>query len=490
MTTTILDKNQILKEKFGYDSFRGRQADVIDSVLSGKDTVCIAPTGAGKSLNFQVPSLMLDGLTIVVSPLIALMKDQVDTLVSKGLPSTFINSSLGQSDYSERLNMVIAGKFKILYVSPERFSNSSFMGAMSTVNVSLFAIDECHCVSQWGHDFRPDYLRLAKAINAFNRPPVIALTATATPEVREDVVKQLELREPNVFVSGFERENLTLGVEFSARKEMKFYRVMKDAKKWETGIIYCSTRRNVEALSRYFKSNKIKHVSYHGGMKEDDRNEIQNKFMSGNYPVVIATNAFGMGIDRSDLRFVTHLDIPGSVEAYYQEAGRAGRDGLLSHCRLLYDASSVATQQFFIDGANPTRDIVQKTYDKIIFLCGVGSINMTVEEISEELSGEVRNGMAVGGALKLLDRHKGIRRWYESGRRGYFTAVNYPIKKIEDFNIDFASLNAKRMRDYDRLDEVKAYAENYNQCRQGFILDYFGEKSRNCGRCDVCESKK
>lgn len=487
MTTLLTpDKFQILKDCFGYSSFRGKQAEAIDSVVAGRDVLLLAPTGQGKSAAFQIPALMLDGVTVVVSPLIALMLDQVNSLTAKGIPATFINSSLGQVDYNERMEMIRAGEYKLVYVAPERFGNDKFMEMMSAVKVSLFAVDESHAISQWGFDFRPDYARLGPAAKKLGRPTIIAVTATATPHVRQDIIKQLDLQNVNLLVSGFERPNLTLGVEPVSGKETKLYRCIQEVRRFQTGIIYCATRKNVEIVSERLKANGIKHVAYHGGMKDEDRTKIQNKFMAGDAPVVVATNAFGMGIDRADLRFVMHYDIPGSVEAAYQELGRAGRDGLPSQCTMLYDASSVATQQFFIDGNNPSRDVVQATYNMVQRLCGSGSINMPVDQIADLLRREVKNGMAVGGALKLLERSKGIRRWYESGSRAYHTAVLQPVKTLDELKIDFPSLDAKRIRDYQRLNEVVTYAEEFRRCRQGFILDYFGEEFRKCGRCDIC----
>ena len=476
----------VLKAKFGHDGFRGRQSDVINSTLSGRDTLCVSPTASGKSLNFQLPSLMLDGITIVVSPLIALMKDQVDSLCAKGLPATFINSSLGQSEYNERMDMVRAGEFKLLYVAPERFGNERFMEMMAPVRVSLFAADECHCISKDGYDFRPDYLKLGPAAKKLGRPTIIALTATATPEIRKDVIKQLDLQNPNIFVSGFERPNLTLSVESAAGKETKLYRVLMEIKRFQRGIVYCATRKNVEMVTERLKANKISCLQYHGGMKDEDRTRLQGEFMSGKAPVAVATNAFGMGIDRGDLNFIIHFDIPGSVEAYYQEAGRCARNGQPGTCTLLYDTASVSTQRWFIDGNNPGRDIVQATYNLVQRLCGTGSINMPVDQIAEMVK-DVRNGMAVGAALKLLERSRGIRRWYEKGSRAYHTDVVHPIQPLDKLGIDFPALDAKRIRDYQRLNEVVSYAENFRKCRQGFILDYFGEDYRKCGRCDLCK---
>ena len=489
MTTLLApDKFQILKDCFGYSSFRGKQAEAIDSVMAGRDTILIMPTSGGKSLVMQIPALMLDGVTIIVSPLIALMKDQVDALQAKGLPATFINSSLSQADYNERMDMIRAGEYKMVYVAPERFGNDGFMEMMAAVRVSLLAADELHCVSQMGHSFRPDYLRIGAAAKKLGRPTLLGLTATATPDVRKDCIKQLDMHDPKVFVDGFERPNLSLSVESVSGDETKFYRCIQEVKRHKTGIVYCSTRKNVELVAGRFKTNGIPHVAYHGGMKDEDRTAIQNKFMRGDAPVVVATNAFGMGIDRPDLRFVIHFDIPGSVESLFQEAGRAGRDGLPSSCTLLYDLKSVRTQRFFLEGQNPGRDIVESVYWTVQQLCQSGPINRTVEDIGEKTSG-VKNPMAVGGALTLLTKHGAVRRWYQKGSRAYWMDVIQPIRTMEQLKIDFGMLYAKYKRDEQRLNEVITYAEQYRQCRQGFILDYFGEEFRKCGRCDICKGR-
>jgi ATP-dependent DNA helicase RecQ len=488
ITASTLDKHQILKQAFGYDSFRGKQAEAIDAVLAGHDCLTIFPTGSGKSLCFQIPALMLEGVTVVVSPLIALMLDQVNALQAKGIPATFINSSLSQADYSERMDMIRAGEYKLVYVAPERFSNEKFMEMMTPVKVSLFACDELHCISKDGHDFRPDYLKLGPAAKKLGRPRIIGLTATATPEVRRDCIKQLDLQNPKLFVDGFERPNLTFSVEPVSGEETKLSRVIQKAKKGKTGIVYCSTHKNVEMVYGRLKINGIKCLAYHGGMKDDDRTRVQNQFMQGDAPVVVATNAFGMGIDRSDLRFIIHFDIPGSVEALYQESGRGGRDGQPSDCLLLYDNKSVRTQEFFIAGANPTRDIIQSTYSTIQRLCSYGSIHMSVDTIAEYAK-QVRNPIAIGGALKILERQGAISRWYESGSRTYHTALLQPVRDLDDLGIDFSALDVKRMRDTERLNKVVQYAQEYRQCRQGYILGYFGETYRKCGRCDICKGK-
>jgi ATP-dependent DNA helicase RecQ len=344
-----LTPQAVLERHFGFRKFLDGQEHVIRSVLAGDDILVVLPTGGGKSLCYQLPALLLDGITVVVSPLIALMKDQVDGLTARDIPATFINSSLNDSELDYRIMRMMRGEFRLVYIAPERFKSARFVSALSSLPIALFAIDEAHCISQWGHDFRPDYLRLKHALRAIGRPPVIALTATATPEVRADIITQLALvqsgrRPPNIFVTGFARHNLAVTVTRVQNNREKMERVLSAIRAGQNGIVYCATRKNVERRFRELRDLGIECVAYHGGMTDEQRTRAQTKFMSGTVPVAVATNAFGMGIDRSDLRFILHYDIPGSVEAYYQEAGRAGRDGEPAQCELLFNYAYIRTQ--------------------------------------------------------------------------------------------------------------------------------------------------
>ena len=465
----------------------------MEAIVAGRDAVVVMPTGGGKSLCYQLPAMFLDGITVVVSPLIALMKDQVDGMVTRKIPATFINSSLSQSEMDDRIERMKRGEYRLLYVAPERFKSERFVAARAPLSIALFAIDEAHCISQWGHDFRPDYLRLKWALKDLGQPQVAALTATATPEVRDDIIEQLSLgkfgrQPPEVFVSGFARHNLTLAVTHTANKAEKLERIFDTIREMKTGIVYCATRKNVEKVYEHLVEKRVSAAYYHGGMSEDQRTKAQDKFMSGRCPVAVATNAFGMGVDRSDLRFVTHYDIPGSVEAYYQEAGRAGRDGEPSRCELLFNYADVRTQEFFVDGANPTREIITSLHLALLRLCKHGPVEMPMSEIAEHVKA-AKNDMAVGSALHLLERGGFIARDYRQGSRTYTTRLVEPVKRLDDLTLDFERLDAKRQRDMAKLWRMIDYVDCHG-CRHGYILNYFGETDapQHCSACDNCGS--
>jgi ATP-dependent DNA helicase RecQ len=480
--------HQLLEKHFGFREFLEGQERVVESILAGDDALVIMPTGGGKSLCYQLPALALDGITVVVSPLIALMKDQVDSLTEKGIAATVINSSLAQSEIDARIAGMSQSEFRLVYIAPERFKSEKFVRALAPLSIALFAVDEAHCISQWGHDFRPDYIRLKWALKELGQPQVVALTATATPEVRADIIEQLALgkfgrQEPRVFVTGFARHNLTLTVAHCKGKAAKLARITETIRKLKTGIVYCATRKHVEKVAAELG---MPCIAYHGAMTPEQRNKAQTKFMNGDCAVAVATNAFGMGIDRADLRFVIHFDIPGSVEAYYQEAGRAGRDGEPARCEMLYNYADVRTQEFFIDGANPTREIIAGLYHALLRLCKKGGVEMPMTEIAAHVPG-TKNDMAIGSAVYLLERARFIHRDYRSGSRTYTTSLVEPVKPLEELEIDFERLAKKRQRDLGKLHRIIEYAD-HRGCRHHFILDYFGdaEASEHCVVCDNC----
>lgn len=346
---TNTDKYAVLKQYFGYDSFRDGQETLIDSIISGRDTVGVMPTGAGKSLCYQIPALMLPGVTLVVSPLISLMKDQVAALKQAGVAAAYINSSLTQRQLDMALDNAAAGKYRIIYVTPERLETQRFINLSQRMRISLIAVDEAHCISQWGQDFRPSYLAIPDYIDKLPvRPRVCAFTATATLRVRGDISKIMRLRDPFMCVTGFDRPNLYYRVVQPKSKKAELLALMNDYR-GRSGIIYCATRKDVEAVHDMLLMEGYPVTRYHAGLSDAERLRNQEAFQRDEAPIMVATNAFGMGIDKSDVRYVVHFSMPGDLESYYQEAGRAGRDGDSAECTLLYGKQDIFTQRFFIE---------------------------------------------------------------------------------------------------------------------------------------------
>lgn len=356
---------QILQKFYGYEDFRPGQKKVVESLLNKNDTVAIMPTGAGKSICFQIPALLFEGITLVISPLISLMKDQVDSLRQLGIAAVYINSSVSKAQLYKDLQDISAGFYKIIYIAPERLTSEYLPNSFENLNISMVAVDEAHCLSQWGHDFRPSYRNILNFTNSLRIKPIIsAFTATATPEVKTDIINLLGLKQPNVFVTGFDRPNLYFSV---LRGEVKDKFVIDYVKKHqdEAGIIYVGTRKDVDALQVLLEIKGVKAGRYHAGMTDEERNQMQEDFLYDNLSVMVATNAFGMGIDKPNVRYVIHYNMPKNMEAYYQEAGRAGRDGLSGNCILLYSPQDTQLQKFLISKSTESEIRQQLEYKRL-----------------------------------------------------------------------------------------------------------------------------
>ncbi len=400
-----------LQSHFGYSGFRPGQWEIISSVLEGRNTLAVLPTGGGKSICYQIPALLSSKLTIVVSPLIALMKDQVDALQRARIRATAIHSYIDFRDALNRLENARHGMYDLLYIAPERFESQTFLEHIRHIPVGLLAIDEAHCISEWGHNFRPSYRRLKDAVQYIGSPTVLALTATATPDVRQDIIVQLGMQQSSVIVRGFDRPNLAFKVARDVKK--KSY-ILDVCMKGQPAIVYAGTRKTVEDIASYLQQHGIEAAAYHAGLPDSARQEAQNGFIRNDIRVMAATNAFGMGIDKPDVRFVIHYDMPSTIEQYYQEAGRAGRDGLPAECILLHTSSDRSLPEFFINSSFPDRSLVQEVYASLHQTAGTregqeyrGVLPLTASTIAAQLS--VTNESAVNGALRLLEEQGFIR---------------------------------------------------------------------------------
>lgn len=359
------DKLSVLKDYFGHDSFRDGQEPIVDALLDGRDALCIMPTGAGKSMCYQIPALLFDGVTIVVSPLISLMKDQVGSLVQSGVPAAYINSSLSYPQFLRVLSNVEHGKYKIIYVAPERLLTDGFLDACKRIKISMVAVDEAHCVSQWGQDFRPSYLKIISFVESLaNRPIVGAFTATATNDVKEDIKKILRLENPFEITTGFDRPNLFFGVIKSSSKDEKLIDLIRERGD-RSGIVYCATRKNVESVCELLCNNGFSAARYHAGLDEYERRKNQEDFVFDRKNIMVATNAFGMGIDKSNVTYVIHYNMPKNIESYYQEAGRAGRDGGEADCILLYSPKDVRLNRFMIENSEGNDELTIEENEQI-----------------------------------------------------------------------------------------------------------------------------
>ncbi len=484
------DADAALEEIFGFPAFREGQREVIDTVLSGQDTVVVMPTGSGKSLCYMLPACVIEGLVVVVSPLIALMKDQTEALEEFGIPATCIHSGLSLPEQEERLTALRLGVYKVVLVAPERFKSGRFTRAIEGLPVGLFAIDEAHCISSWGHDFRPDYLVLDEVRRQLGEPTTMALTATATPAVQRDIAAQLELEDPKIVVSGFRRPNLFFEVAQTRSEQEKFDRIQAALGQVDDGsaLVYCATRKQVEKVCRRLEQAGLHPLPYHGGLPDARRDEVQDAFMASDAPLLVATNAFGMGVDKSDVRLIAHFNIPGSVEAYYQEAGRAGRDGEPATCMLLFNYADRGIHDFFTENSYPDQSVVLRLW-KTLSQYGVGTHPLDADMLADFLSrggGGRVHSWAVQSALRLLERGGHVDSGLRDGRP--WLAV-LDLSRDRDLRIDFDELDRRRKIATDHLRDVIRYAQTA-ECRQVFLIRYFSDRGatiEECGYCDRCQ---
>ncbi|MBE7556859.1 MAG: RecQ family ATP-dependent DNA helicase [Anaerolineales bacterium] len=466
----MLTPHQALQQYFGFDQFREGQEAAVQRILNGLHTLLVMPTGSGKSLTYQLPALLLPGLTLVISPLIALMKDQVESLTEAGLPATYINSSLPPQEANQRTRAVLEGHVKLLYIAPERLRSRDFTRALARVKVSLLAVDEAHCISQWGHDFRPDYLQIGPIWQAMGQPTLLATTATATPAVQKDIVKLLGLANPQTIVTGFNRPNLTFRVKFTPDARTKLQTLPALLSKSEGSIIiYTATRRNADEVADFIRSAVGSPArAYHAGLDRYQRDQVQNDFMADRLKVVVATNAFGMGVDKADVRAVIHYNLPATVEAYYQEAGRAGRDGLPAECLLLFAPDDQGLQEWLINSDTPAYEDLHQIYGLLSHAANDGEVYAAPHELAESTG---LHPVKIRVTLSELELAGAIFHLGDQGGYGRWKVLPLAGRALEE-RAEAIEKRAKIRRQL--LDRIVHYAQ-LTTCRREFLLAYFGD---------------
>ncbi len=482
-------------ERFGFSSLRAGQADVITDIFAGRPVIAVMPTGAGKSLCYQLPAVVLGergGVTLVVSPLIALMKDQVDALRNRGIAACALTSAAGADEQREILDGIRGGKYTLVYVAPERFRSPRFVEALraSAGRIALVAIDEAHCISEWGHDFRPDYRRLGQVITDLKPPRLAAFTATATPEVRQDIAAQLGLQDFRLHVRGFDRPNLYYAVHKAGGPADKTEQLAELVRMREGGValVYACTRKNAEQYAIALRQAGMRSRVYHAGLEDEVRNKAQDVFMAGGLDVIVATNAFGMGVDKSDIRLVVHADIPRSPEAYYQEAGRGGRDGKPTRCVLLFNHGDIRLQEFLIDASFPSAELLRALWKLLREDPKLGRLTNNDEDLEKRLKPFLPgspSGATLSSAIRILERHGMLTRDDVQLAASRPAPGQFPPFDVESLQrrADVERAKLRTMIDY-------AY---YPRCRRQYVLEYFGDedwasRDRRCGACDNCEA--
>jgi len=475
----INEAKDVLKQNFGHSEFRGDQEGVLQSVFAGQSALVLMPTGMGKSLCYQLPALMLEGPTVVISPLIALMQDQVDKALAHGLRATYLSSTLTREERLARYEKIGRGEFQLIYVTPERFRKPEFLSVIDKLKIALLAVDEAHCISQWGHDFRPDYSRLGEFRELLGNPVTLALTATATAAVQKDILRELRIEDAPTFHSGIERPNLAINVHEIYGIDEKV-RGIVGLRHLNPGpaIIYFSLIQTLYKVSGELARLNIRHTMYHGQLEARDRKRNQRAFIEGQSDLILATPAFGLGVDKKDVRLLMHAETPNSIEAYYQEVGRSGRDGLPSECHLFYDQEDVSIQMEFIKWANPEPDFVLKVY-RLIESGGPGLADEGNDYLRAQMNFYNKRDYRVETAINLLERWGCLKP--DSSKFG-FAAVQEPT--IEQLDVDAVKSRLK-VQNQKLLDMVRL-AQLEKGCRMQEIYQYFGHPSGACGKCDLC----